>query len=247
MAKGEKRFSTRGREARKFDSTPPPPGEYDMKLRGSEAKVGKKNEPGSFPYVSLPIELLGTGQDGGKNRVIFHMFFCSLKPGKDGSLMAERADQLVGLSKAAGTDIDVGTLTLRDADGNPQDCLNPADLVKWLKENDGITIRGKTRIQAGDEKRGYGPKGVVSYFIESEDRDADADEEDEDEELEDEDESDDDADEDDDSGDEEDDEDEDEDESEDEDDDIDHSPKPASKPAKQSKLPLKGKAKKSRK
>lgn len=219
MAKGEKRFSTKGKQARKFESTPLPPGEYELKARGADAKVQKKQEPGSMPYVSVPFEALGTAsQEGGKNRVIFHNFFLSLKPGKDGSLMPERADQLVGFAQAAGTDIDLGTISVRDADGNPQDVLSPQEFVAWLKANDGTVVKAKTKVRPGDEKKGYSPRAEITYFIESENAEADEDEEDDDTNSDEE---------------TEDDEDEDSDEDEEE---IDHSPK---KPAKQAKLPLK--------
>lgn len=184
MAKGEKKFSTQGREARKFSSKPFKAGDYDLKLLGDTAETRtSQSNPKNPPYVNVAFQALGTAEDGGRDRRVYHNFFVSLKPGKDGSIMVDRADQIVGLSKATGQELDFDTQTIKEVE-----CVNPTQLVKWLKANDGLVVKGHVKIQKGDEDKGFGPKNVIDSFEEGEateeadeDEETDLDEDDEDE------------------------------------------------------------------
>lgn len=177
MATGQRTFTTEGREAKKFESKPPTPGEYEMVLRMEKWKVGKADGAGKLPYLTGPIELLNTAsQEGGKNRTMYHMFFLDLTPGKNGAPMVDRADQLVGFARSVGTEmegINVETTkkSVKDAAGQETgelvdaDVLNAQQALEWLQQFDGSVFRGKTKIEKGTQ--GYPDKGKVEYFIEA--------------------------------------------------------------------------------
>jgi len=183
MARGETNFSTRGVRPERFENKPPPAGEYDAKLDFGSAEVRKKDAPGTFPYLNFKIELLDTAvKEGGKNRVIFHMLFCSLKEGNNGFQMYKRADQLAGLCSALGKAYNGPIIIMRDEDDNEVEVIEPKALLKWLKAFDGDTIKLKTKVQKGTN--GYSDRGVVDYFMEGAPLDEDEDEEfDEDDDL----------------------------------------------------------------
>lgn len=166
MATGERVWSSQGKTATKYESTPLPSGDWSMKLRGDMVAIGKANKPGAFSYVTCPFEVLDSGTDGGKNRIMYHMFFCSLKNGKDGKPMAERADQIVGFLRAVGEEIDFGITDQPDEKGQPTPVLNPTQIANWLKQRDGVVVQAHTKIEKG--KDGYPAKGKIDYFSEAE-------------------------------------------------------------------------------
>jgi hypothetical protein len=170
MAVGEKKFSTKGRDAKRFSSEPFAAGDYEMKVLGDTAEVRKKQQEGDVPtfsYVTCAFEALGTGQDGGRNRRIYHNFFLRLNPGKDGSVITDRADQLVGFARALGEDADVGVVRQ-----NGEDVISAQSLVKWLKANDGAVLNAHIKVARGrkDKTSGqmYSDRNELDYFIESE-------------------------------------------------------------------------------
>jgi hypothetical protein len=168
MATGERKFSTAGREVKKYNFKPLTPGDWDLKVDASQAAIGKKNEPGKFPYINgIRFEALDSADEGGKNKLVFHMLFTSLKPGKDGSAMVDRQDQVVALAKALGEDSpDLPIITMPDENGVKQDVIEPKALLAWLKSHNGKIIKAHTKIQKGDGT--YEPRSVVAYFIEAE-------------------------------------------------------------------------------
>lgn len=176
---GEKTFNPGGRATHRFESTPlDPKPEYKFKLLGNSASVGKKEEPGKFPYVSVPLEVIGTAKkEGDKNRVIYHMFFTSLKPDKNGKLMADRADQFTGLFLAIGGNApDIPVVNLPSGETNEDGelltvrCLHAQKLKDWLVGMDGSTFKGKVKTQPA--KDGYPAKSVVDFFIPAENQGA---------------------------------------------------------------------------
>jgi hypothetical protein len=166
MATGIKTFDSRGITVPKFTGSQPfAAGEYDLKLETDSIAIGKKDEPGKFPYINCRFRALGTAGDSGKDRVVFHMFFTSLKPSEKGFVLVHRGDQLVEFARALGmelTDAKVGIKELADENGEMQDYLDPQALVKWLKSNDGAVLKGRVKIRKDKE---YGDKNVVDFFI----------------------------------------------------------------------------------
>lgn len=174
--KGEKRFSTQGREARKFTSKPFEEGDYTLKILGEtfevrkpEQKVDKdgKKLP-TLPYINGAFEVLGTNEEGGRNRRVYHSFFLSQKPSdKDGSVMSDRADQIVGFARGLGEEIE-GVSVIR-VDG--VDCIGPQALLKWIKAHDGATLDAHIKVsrERTDKTTGktYAARNEVEFFIEA--------------------------------------------------------------------------------
>ena len=175
MAKGERTFDSSKTEKKKFNFAPFAAGDYDLKLRGDKAEIKKKaTDPNAFPYVSVAFEALGTAEDGGKNRLTWHMFFLRMKPGKDGSVMPQRADQLKGLADALATPIKADIIQVHG-----EDCVSAKQVVEWLKSNDGTVVRGHVKVQAGSKDYPE-PKNVISEFFEAAEGSGPNDEEEED-------------------------------------------------------------------
>jgi hypothetical protein len=172
MATAELSFTTKGKTPQKFESKPPPAQEWDAKIHFSKWEVRKKEEPGKFPYLTGPIELLNSStKEGGKNRVIFHNLWTSLKQYESGFILVTKADQIVGLCRALGTEYEANrgnkrVLVMRDAEGEEVPVLAPQALLQWLQQYDGVTVRLKSKIEKG--QNGYKDKGAVDYFVEDE-------------------------------------------------------------------------------
>lgn len=161
---GEKNFSTEGREAKKQTFEPCAAQDWDVILHSTAASVGKKE--GGAPYVKgCYFEALGSqSYEGGPNKRIYSMFFTSLKPGSDGVIMPDRANQIVGLARALGTELTIGTTEVVMAGDVVQECLDARQLAQWLKDNDGAKLSLHSKIERSKE---YGDKSVVDYFIET--------------------------------------------------------------------------------
>ncbi len=167
MARGETNWTTGGRTARKQDFTPVPAGDYEAKLNASASAVNKKEEPGKFPYVNASFELMGTATtEGGNNRKVFQNFHCSLKPWKNGAIGPEGADQILGLARAMGEEYQGSLIQCPDAEGNDVDCLDPREVVQWLKDHDGALLTLHVKIDNKDKN--YPAKNVITYFHEVE-------------------------------------------------------------------------------
>lgn len=194
MAKGEKQFSTQGREARRFESKPFPEGDYQLKVLGEtfeirkpEPKTDKKTgklKP-SLPYINGAYEVLGTGQEGGKNRRVYGTLFLSQKPSdKDGSVMSDRADQLVGLARALGEELE--GIIIIEVQGI--DVIGPKGVLAWIKAHDGAVINAHVKISKErtdpDSGKTYSARNEIEFFIPSEEGGLESEEEDEDEETE---------------------------------------------------------------
>jgi hypothetical protein len=165
MAVGQRTFESRDVVVKKFSSEPFPAGEYDLKLETEAASVGKKDEPGKFPYVNIRWRALGTAsQEGGKDRLLFHMLFTSLKPMKNGGLMVENANQIVAMARAMGQEIGdagIGLKSQKDENGQMQDYLDPQAVLQWVKNNDGVVVKAKVKVTKSKE---YGDKNEIDFF-----------------------------------------------------------------------------------
>ncbi len=144
MAKGEKTFSTKGQEVKRFQSNPLPTGEYDLKILGHKAEV-KTSTNSKMPRVYCPLEAMNTGDNGGKNRWVFHNFFLSLKPGTDGVIMPNRGGQIVDFAAVLGQDMDFPVVEKPDAEGNLVEVLEPRAVLKLVKALDGMLVRGHVK------------------------------------------------------------------------------------------------------
>lgn len=136
MAKGETRFSSEGRKIHKFENQPIPAGDYGLTLLGKmEIKKSQEKGPDAIPYVSVRFAADGTAaKEGGKDRLAFHQFYLSLKPGKDGIVMADRSGQIVEFYRAHGEELDVPTITKTLEDGSKVDYLDPEAIIEQLEE-----------------------------------------------------------------------------------------------------------------
>ena len=216
MAKGSKTFSLSNTDKKKRSFEPFPAGDYDLKILANTVEIKTpavtKERPNPIPYVNVAFEAIGTAQDGGKNRRVYHMFFCSLKPGKDGIVSPATVDQLKGFADALGDQPDMKIIEVGDTE-----CVSQLAVKKFIEEHDGEVVRAHVAIQKGS-KDYPDPKNVIKEFIETDESSGSDDEEDEPEEDEESDAEETDEDESDDEGDEDSD-DEDEDEGDEEDDD----------------------------
>lgn len=137
MAKGEQRFSGAGREVQHFNNTPVPEDDYGLVLLEDGLGVKKSEEkgPDAIPYINARFTAQGTAaKEGQKDRMLFHMFFLSLKPGSDGVVMPDRGGQLVEFYRARGAELDAPIITKTLEDGSTVDYLDPEPILEQLKE-----------------------------------------------------------------------------------------------------------------
>lgn len=166
MVDGEKNFTTDGQRAVRFESTPVPTADYELKLVDN-FEIRKKAEPGAMPYIAARFELLGTGKDGGKNRLLFHNFMVSLDPGRDGVLNPARANQLTGYAQALGEAFKTGRIVeVTNKAGGKTNCIDPRAVVEWLKAKAGSITKAHVKVKPA--KDGYDAKNEVAYFIPAE-------------------------------------------------------------------------------
>jgi len=189
MAKGEKNFSSEGQKIVRYESTPPPVGDYSFKVRASKVTVAKADGPNKVPYINgMVLELLNTAnKEGGKNRTLYHSLFLRTDPDADGYAAVNRGDGLVAFSKSIGMKFNLPVIPAKrqDKEGNVLDCviLSPQRVAEWLKGLDGAVGKLRSKVQA-DYKDATKKYGKVDYFIEAEaEEDEDEDEDDELEEV----------------------------------------------------------------
>ncbi len=182
-ATGEKKWSAKGKEVTKMSFEPLPKGDYEFRVDAGliEQRVAK-DKPGSVPYISIALPALGTAQNGGKDRRVYHRLFLHTVPSeKDGKAMVERQGGVLDLAKALGVEPEFSQISVPyqkyDAKGNKQggmtkmSILKPSEVVEWLKSFDGTVIKGHVKVDRGNKE--YGPKNEVDYFIPSEETDED--------------------------------------------------------------------------
>ena len=161
MATGERTYSTQGRTPAKFEFKPIAPGEYELKLNSDWTQRVAEGE-GKIPYVTGSFTAIGSG-NGGKDRRVFHRMMLGLAPGKDGVANADRANSILGLAKALGTEFSAPVVTM-----NGKELLSPKHVLQWIQSNDGAVLRGDVKIEKGSG--GYEDKNVINFFVESEEQ-----------------------------------------------------------------------------
>lgn len=164
---GEKRWNAKD-EAVKRTFEPVPPQDWETKLITDWAEIAAGNkEKGGIPFIKgVRFTCYGSAMvEGGKDRAIFQNFFLSLKPGKDGNVMPDYANQLNGLMKGLGDirDFAAASKVVSD-DGDEVEYLNPKEVLAYLKSHNGDVIKLHSKIE---NDALYGKKGVVDYFIEA--------------------------------------------------------------------------------
>lgn len=177
MATGEIKWSSQGKKIERFERTPLPKGDYDLKFNANDITQEKGEKPGQVPYINVPLEVLGTATgDNGKNRKIFTRFFLHLAPGKDGKNMLERQGGLLDLARALGEELTFTGIQVPyqkyDAEGNRVGemtripIVDPAQALKWLKAHDGAVARAHVKVER--PQNGFDAKNAVEYFIAAE-------------------------------------------------------------------------------
>lgn len=166
MATGEKTFSTTERTVAKNDIPLIPKGEYEGRI--GKAEVRTADGVGKIPYVALQIPVAGTAlTEGGKDRLVFCNILCSLDPGKDGIANTDRANGLVALAKALGTELEgipVVTRTVNiDGKNVEQTFVDPVAVRTWLESQSGAMFGLKIKEQAA--RGDYGAKNEVDKFL----------------------------------------------------------------------------------
>lgn len=176
MARGEIKWSSKGKDVARFDKTPVDEGDYDLKFRGKKVKVKMPTEPGKLPYVQCPLEVLNSGTNGGPNKYCFHNFFLHLKPSpKDGMAMVERQGQILELARTVGQEVEFTGREMPyqkyDKNGDAVGAIekmpvaDPATVAQWIKSLDGAVVRGHVIIQRAT--KGYAASNKLDYFIPS--------------------------------------------------------------------------------
>lgn len=174
-ATGEVGYSSQGRTPIKMNFDPFPAGDYDLTLLGGTIEIKGKPEPGKLPYVNLAFEAAGTATtEGGKDKRVYHMLFVNLEPSpKTGTPIVDQANQLLGLAKALGAELEFGSdaILRKDKENDDGDMvkvniLDPRQVVEWLKQFDGAQVRAHVRVKKGT-KDYPNDKNEIAYFIEA--------------------------------------------------------------------------------
>lgn len=135
MAKGEARYNSEGKQVQRFDNTPIPRDDYQLNLIEEGLGVKKSDEkgPNAIPYINVRFRALGTAaKEGQKDRLVFHKFFLSMKPGTDGIIMPERGGGIVEFCRANGEEADFAIRTLEKSDGSTEDYMDPEEVKAYL-------------------------------------------------------------------------------------------------------------------
>ena len=175
---GEVGYSSQGRIPVRMSFEPFAAGDYRLQVlaRSAEIKIAKQS---GVPYVTVPFLALGSGKDGGKDRRVFHNFWLSLEPGKNGTPPVDGADQILGLSKGLGVDLNFGpeavikkTKKMDDGDSKTINILDPRAVLEWIQTYDMAEVPAHVKVRKGgknpDTGEQYNDQNVIAYFIESE-------------------------------------------------------------------------------
>jgi hypothetical protein len=163
---GVRTFQSRGRQIVKNNFTPFAAGEYDLKLECDNLSIGKAEGKGKFPYLNVRFRALGTAEkEGAKDRLLFHMFFTSLKPGEKGGVMIDRDNQLMAFARALGEELEDANIKLKqqsDENDEIQDYLDPQMVKQWLQNHDGAIVKARVKVRKDKQ---YGDKNEVDFFV----------------------------------------------------------------------------------
>jgi len=162
MAKGEARYSSAGKAVHRFDNTPLPRGDYDLNLseEGLEVKKSEEKGPDAIPYINTRFRAIGTAaKEGAKDRLVFHKFFLSMKPGADGIIMPERGGGIVEFCRSFGEEADFAVLKLKKSDSSTEDYFDPEEVMEYLKSKVDEPRKAHVSIEAQKDREGNTVKG----------------------------------------------------------------------------------------
>lgn len=160
MAEGTTTFTTEGRDAVKNEFPLAPIGEYEATVKGAKATVEKAQESG-LPYVKLAL-VLDNPDPAGKPYWLFHSFFLSLKPWKDGRIGPTMADQITGFAKAAGVEFTAEQISVTNNEGEAIPVLQPSQVRDYLQALDGARVRLRVKHE---NKKDQPKRARVDHFI----------------------------------------------------------------------------------
>lgn len=173
--KGETSWNPQGKAVKKFSFEALPAGDYELALDTSKAEVRKSQNPGSFPRVAVCFRALGTGQDGKKDRLVFHDFYIRTEPNDKGTVLVEMSGQILQFMQALGT---LSNMPVTNVSGEA--VLDPIQLLKWLKNRDGEVVKGRLKVEKDQNGEN---RNRIQFFIEAEEAAAEEEAEDVEEET----------------------------------------------------------------
>lgn len=170
MATGEKKFTTAGREVKKFEKPPPlKPGVYKYKVQGDSVVV-KSGQDSGVQYVTVALELLDTADEKFNfNRKLFCDFYLSTTPGKDGVPNTDRQNGIVAFARSVGQEMtDIDCVDVHDQKkGKDIEILNPLEVKKWIATLDGVEGQAKVKPETYTNKSGEKDYALkIDYFVE---------------------------------------------------------------------------------
>lgn len=120
---------------------PIPRGIYTMVLKTKGAEIRKKDEPGKAARINIKLVTSDQTDEQGRPLSCFHEFHLGLKKGKDGSVMPERAEGLLGLAVALGEELpNIPLVQMKDVGGGTFQQLSAIAVQKWLQGVDGQEV-----------------------------------------------------------------------------------------------------------
>lgn len=127
---------------------PIPRGIYNMVLKTKGAEIRKKDEPGKAARINIRLTSTDQTDEQGRPLSCFHEFHLGLKKGKDGSVMPEKADGLLGLATALGEELpDIALVQMKDVGGGTFMQLSAIAVQKWLQGVDGQEVTVEIDIE----------------------------------------------------------------------------------------------------
>ncbi len=162
MAKGEARYSSAGKVVARFDNKPLPRDDYQLSLKkdGLAVKRSEEKGPDAIPYVNVRFSAGGTAaKEGGKDRLVFHKFFLSMKPGADGIIMPERGGGIVEFCRSFGEEADFAIRTLEKSDETTEDYFDPEEVIAYLESKIDDPRGAHVTIEAAKDRDGTPTKG----------------------------------------------------------------------------------------
>ncbi len=142
---------------------PIPRGIYAMVLKTAGAEIRKKDEPGKAARINIRLSSSDQTDEQGRPLSCFHEFHLGLKKGKDGSVMPERADGILGLAVALGEELpNIPLVEMKDVGGGTFQQLSAIAIQKWLKGVDGQEVTVEVDIEPA--KGQYAARNRVISF-----------------------------------------------------------------------------------
>jgi hypothetical protein len=175
---GEQGYSSQGKTAVKRVFEPFNQGDYPLALVGQSVEISKGQDSG-VPYVKASFVARGTAlAEGQKDRRVFHSFFLSIDPSPKGNVAIESADQMLGLARSLGQELEFTgddiinvTGTTKAGEEYETRLIDPRVAKEWLMQQDGLEVMGHVKVRRGqmDKKtnKKYDDKNEIAYFIES--------------------------------------------------------------------------------